>query len=60
MQMVVQDLVEALQAHAFSFFLFVLADSFSAPNTLDHEGRFYFCLSVVHASDVTHSTLNLR
>ena len=56
-QVIVQDLIEARQAHTFRFFLFVVANCFSAPDALDHKGRFsFFCF--VHAVDVTPSTLN--
>ena len=37
-QMVVQDLVEATQAHAGCFLFVVIANLRSTPNALDHEG----------------------
>lgn len=58
-QVIVQDLIEARQAHTFRFFLFVVANCFSTPDALDHEGRFsFFCF--VHAVDHTPYTLNTR
>jgi hypothetical protein len=47
-QVIVQDLVEAVQANTFCFFLFVVANLRAAPNALDHKSGFVFS-SFVHS-----------
>jgi hypothetical protein len=47
--MVGHDLIEARQAHTFRLFLFIVANRFTAPDTLDHKGD--FCL--IHAMNLT-------
>ena len=41
-QVIAQNLIEALQAHTFCFFLFVVTNLLVAPDALDHEGRLVF------------------
>lgn len=41
-QVIAQNLIEALQADTFCFFLFVVANLRAAPDTLDREGHFVF------------------
>ena len=55
--MVAKYLVEALQAHAFCFFLLVVADLRSAPDALDLKRIRFFFSFLLHAPKHTEKRL---
>lgn len=50
--MVAKYLVEALQAHAFCFFFFVIANLRSAPDALDLKSPHFFFSFLLHAPNI--------
>jgi hypothetical protein len=56
--MVVENLIEARQAHTRRLFIIVIANRRSAPDTLDHKRLLFFFLYLIHALHDTRRTLN--